>query len=472
MCRMRTTQAGLSKRDRVSIQTSGLPTNPCLRAGAQSLSILRSSCISLPSFSRPLMASPVSSSVSVVHSVYNWHGGQQGFAAIPRSLSAGQRELGARPSVVTVAPKIVDNLKKSQQDAGLDVLAFPALGPAQFGFSSSGLRWAVSDAAAQHHILHQHGIWNGTSLMTAAWRWAQSKPTVVSPQGSLTRIALRFSKWKKRLVLQAYERRNLEQASCLHATSTQEAEGFRRLGLTPPIAVIPNGVAEEETQQAGDGGRFARRFCLPSQSRRMLFLSRLHPKKGIKLLLRVLARLKGSLENWHLIVAGPEDYPGYLGELRQQVADIELRHAVTFAGALHGQEKNDAFAAADLFVLPTRSDNFGIVVAESLARGVPVLTTEGAQPWECVQERVCGWWVPRRFSAMASALAQATRLPGPELSAMGARGRKLVEQRFLWRRAARMTLRLYDWLLGRAERPGFVIPRLNAPCGSNGFTDD
>ena len=305
--------------------------------------------------------------------------------------------------------------------------------------------------------------------MTAAWRWAQSKPTVVSPQGSLTRIALRFSKWKKRLALQAYERRNLEQASCLHATSTQEAEGFRRLGLTPPIAVIPNGVAEEETQQAGNGGRFARRFCLPSRSRRMLFLSRLHPKKGIKLLLRVLARLKGSLENWHLIVAGPEDYPGYLGELRQQVADIELCHAVTFVGALYGQEKNDAFAAADLFVLPTRSDNFGIVVAESLARGVPVLTTEGAQPWECVQERECGWWVPRRFSAMASALAQATRLPGPELSAMGARGRKLVEQRFLWRRAARMTLQLYDWLLGRAERPGFVIPRLNAPCGSTGM---
>jgi glycosyltransferase involved in cell wall biosynthesis len=195
----------------------------------------------------------------------------------------------------------------------------------------------------------------------------------------------------------------------------------------------------------------------------MLFLSRLHPQKGMKLLLRALHHANVDLDQWQLILVGPEDYSGYLEELRQLVSDAGLSDAVAFVGPVYGQDKDDAYAAADLFLLPTRSDSFSIAVAEALVRGVPVLTTEGAHPWWRVREHDCGWWVPRRLSSLVSALHQATSKSDHELRAMGSRGQALVKQEFLWSHAAGKTIQLYNWLLGRAQRPGFVVPSHSSP---------
>lgn len=399
----------------------------------------------------------VSHDISVIHSVQDWCTRQHGFATIPRELSLAQKDLGVRPVIATVCSDGEARAHRSCKSARLVVNSFPTWDPSDLGVSLASLRWAASDLAGCHNVLHQHGIWSGTSLMTIAWRKAHAGPVVISPQGSLTRIALRFSRWKKRLAFQTYEGLNLRQADCLHVTSVKEAEGVRRLGLVNPVAVIPNGVTASEVDETGDATRFLEKHNLPAYPRRMLYLSRLHPKKGLELLFRALARAVRDPNAWQLIVAGPNDYPGYKAHLQRKATSLQLGDRVNFVGPVYGTDKNDAFAAADLFVLPTRSDNFALVVAEALVRGVPALTTEGAHPWTLLQQHRCGWWVPRRLSAIIAALKESACTPRQELRSMGKRGRELIMQRFLWRSAAKKSISLYRWLLGRGPQPDFVL---------------
>lgn len=178
--------------------------------------------------------------------------------------------------------------------------------------------------------------------------------------------------------------------------------------------------------------------------------------KGVDLLLRAFARAGVALDDWQLIVAGPEAYPGYADKLRKLVASLQLDGRVRFVGPVYGQEKADAFASADLFVLPTRCDSFGLVIAEALSAGVPVITTEQAHPWKCLQDQGCGWWVRRCLPAIVSAWTEAAAMSREELETMGTNGQELVRGRFLWRHAAEKSLALYKWLLGQDERPDFV----------------
>ncbi|MCY2987507.1 MAG: glycosyltransferase [Planctomycetota bacterium] len=206
----------------------------------------------------------------------------------------------------------------------------------------------------------------------------------------------------------------------------------------------------------GDAARFRVRLSLPPDVRLMLFLSRLHLIKGLPLLFEAMAGLRTAFEQWQLVVAGFEDRPGYLAELKRIAATFQVEDRIVWAGPLFGRDKEDAFAAADLFVLPTHSENFAIVVAEALAAGVPVLTTRGA-PWEELRTRGCGWWADVNAESIKEALGEAAGTSKAKLVEMGARGRTLIAEKYMWPQVTRRTIELYDWLLGRSSRPEFVI---------------
>jgi glycosyltransferase involved in cell wall biosynthesis len=279
----------------------------------------------------------------------------------------------------------------------------------------------------------------------------------VAPHGSLEEYILNRSPWKKQLASLAYQSENLRCASCLHATSSNEAASFRRYGLTNPVAVISDGIPDAWLQSQGNAARFRARFSIRADQRLLIFLSRIHPKKGLPLLLEALARLCSQLANWSLFIAGPDE-AGHQHELELLAAKLGVGGMIRFVGPLFGQDKRDAIAAADLFVLPTHSENFGIVVAEALGAGVPVLTTRGA-PWEEIQTWHCGWWVDTSVIAIQEALLDATQRSKKELTVMGQHGKELVAQRYTWPRVAEQSVLLYQWLLGRSERPNFMIAR-------------
>lgn len=344
------------------------------------------------------------------------------------------------------------------QANGIDrkhIATFPVLGPAHIGFSPAMERAAISGQGQQFDVLFQTSIWMGNSRATNRWRSKSKKPTVVSVAGALEEYALRRSVWKKRLAMWAYEWRNLSAASCLHATAASEVQSIRNCGLHNPVALIPLGVPATWLGMAGEAQRFRQKMGLPIGKRILLFLSRIHPKKGLDLLFEVMAIIKPELRNTLLVVAGTDD-GGYTNALVALARQLQIEESIRFVGPLFGADKRDAFAAADVFVLPSHSENFGIVVPEALGAGVPVLTTRGT-PWSEIVDRRCGWCVDVSVNALRDALLDAMSRRKTELAEMGARGKLLVTERYTWRTAAQSFVILYEWLLGHGERPAFVI---------------
>lgn len=292
-------------------------------------------------------------------------------------------------------------------------------------------------------ILHDHGVWLPSNGAAAVVARRFDVPLVISTRGMLSAWALNHNRWKKRLAWLAYQKRVLRQAHLFHVTSDPEGEILRRLGFDQPIAVIPNGVQLPDMTRAE----------MPRNTRRKaLFLSRLHPKKGLPMLISAWARVRPS--NWELVLVGPSEN-GHRAELEEQVRRCELTADVTFAGPVSDAEKWSWYRSADLFVLPTHSENFGIVIAEALASGLPVLTTTGA-PWEELERHRCGWWADVGVRAITGALRKATGLTDEERLAMGQRGRTLVKEHYAWQHIGRKMHEVYAWVLGRARRPDCV----------------
>ena len=310
------------------------------------------------------------------------------------------------------------------------------------------LRLACSDAAHQV-VAHDAGIWLPSNRYVAEVASELDVPRVVSPRGMLSEWALNHGSARKKLAWRLHQRRNLESASLLHATADSEADEFRKCGLRNPIAIVPNGV---------DLPPVRNNTGAPTAERTALFLSRIHPKKGLLDLVNAWAAVQPI--NWRLRIVG-DDEGGHRSLVASAVDEQGIGEQVEFLGPVADAEKWDLYAKADLFVLPSYSENFGIVVAEALAAGVPVITTR-ATPWGELVSTRSGWWIDTGAESLAAALGEATQKSDAERRAMGERGRNLVESRYSWGAAAEKMLACYLWLLGEAERPHCVQLRLLA----------
>jgi glycosyltransferase involved in cell wall biosynthesis len=184
-----------------------------------------------------------------------------------------------------------------------------------------------------------------------------------------------------------------------------------------------------------------------------LSLGRIHPKKGLEILLRAWARLEPDRPGWRLRIVGPSE-AGHDAVLKSLARELRLSR-VSIEGAVYGDAKNGIYTTAGVFVLPTLNDNFAITVAEALASGIPVIATKGA-PWSGLVEERCGWWIDHGVEPLTAALSEATARPADELSVMGERGRAWMARDFSWSRAGRDVIDLYSWLKRPAAVPGFV----------------
>ena len=305
------------------------------------------------------------------------------------------------------------------------------------------VRAALAAACDGACIVHDHGLWLHLNHAVAAGTRRLGVPRVVSPRGMLESWSLRYRGWKKRLAWRAYQRADLESVAAFSATSHSEAAAIREAGLRQPIAVIPNGIDVPASPPA---------HLRHGEPRVVLFMSRLHPKKGIVGLVEAWARVRPA--NWRLVIAGPDE-DGHRRLVEQAIGRTGLGENVSLPGELEGDAKARVLASAQLFVLPSFSENFGIVVGEALAHGVPVIATRGT-PWQILETEGCGWWIETGADALAAALRDATALDARQLQAMGARGRELVRREFSWDAVAARHIELYDWLAGRGPRPGWL----------------
>lgn len=344
-------------------------------------------------------------------------------------LSEALLRLGQSPEIATVEPR-------GTLPWHSPVLAhvFPLAGPATLRRSEPFRRFLNSSIHA-FDLVHVHGIWSWTGLYARRAAVRNGVPLIISPRGTIEVWSLNQKRLRKRLGWALWERENFRSATLFHATCQEEAERIRRLGFRTPIAVIPNGVAYPTD--------------LPRErnhSRRTLFfLSRLHPKKGLDLLVEAWGSLWQTHPEWDLIIAGPdEDGFGPRMEERSRKLGIPTER-IRFLGPLYGEAKWRAYRNADLFVLPSHSENFGNVIAEALSQGVPVLTTTGT-PWHNLESHHCGWWIPTGLQALVPALDQALRTTPMTLVEMGARGSALVASDYSWDGIAAAMTGCYRWM--------------------------
>ena len=328
-------------------------------------------------------------------------------------------------------------------------------------------------------LVHIHGIWDRRLHKVAVTCRKADVPYVIAPRGMLEPWSLKQKWLKKRIARFLYQDRDLRLAAALHATAESEAEQFRRLGFKNRIIISPNGVNVP-------AGTFEVKVKGEGEQRRALFVSRMHPKKGVLELVESWARVKKEAkskcvgEQWIfelVYTMNSDEERMYEQKVKDRILSLGMSyqdkdgtiHCTTatsacdfiLTGPLDDEQKWEAYARADLFVLPTYSENFGIVVAEALWAGVPVITTKGT-PWKELEERKCGWWIELpsaedkgqglRWTALDIALREAFDHSSNSnirtiLSDMGQRGHQLVSERYTWSAVCDKIVRGYEELL-------------------------
>lgn len=280
-------------------------------------------------------------------------------------------------------------------------------------------------------IVHINGIWEPQT-----W-WFQQEaqrchiPVLLSPHGMMEPWILNHNRLKKKIALFLYQHKAIRLATSLHATAAEEAGNLQKLGYTQPIHIIPNGIDLTQIQLKKDW----------QQKRKILFLSRIHPKKGIQFLIEAVAELRESLLDWEVVVAG-EGETEYREKLEKEARKRGVSTIVRFTGGVYQAQKWQLFAEADLFVLPTHSENFGIVVAEALACGTPVITTKGT-PWSELESHKCGWWTEIGTQPLIKALSDFLSKTPSELEEMGRNGAQLIQNNYSAANMAQSFLNIY-----------------------------
>lgn len=283
----------------------------------------------------------------------------------------------------------------------------------------------------QPDLVHVNGIWSPQNWGFQKVAQKLGIKVVLSPHGMLEPWIMANNPLKKRLGMFLYQKRAIINADYLHATAQMEMNSIQSLGFKNPIVIIPNGIDLSAIKQVKkDYGK-----------RKMVFLSRIHPKKGIELLLE--AWRNTDTTSWILEIAGNGD-DKYIIELKESAADLQNVH---FVGAKYGEDKWSFLRSADVMVLPTHSENFGIVVAEALAVGIPVLTTQGT-PWEDLEKHQCGWWIDLSVVNLKTTLIQVFSTPIDSLERMGYNGKKLVEEKYDIKEVAKNMYSLYKDIQG------------------------
>ena len=321
----------------------------------------------------------------------------------------------------------------------------------RFGRSPEMLN-GIYRAATGADVLHNNSLWMFPNVY-AEWsvkmmRSARCKkvPKVVNaPRGTLAKWSLSHSKWRKKMFGWFAQNEALANTDMFHATSQKEYEEIREAGYKQPVAIVPIGMDLPNVQHAKN-----------DEKKKVVFFGRLHKVKAVDNLVLAWDKLmrgdEGLMPDWELLIAGPDC--GVKADLARIVREEKLDN-VRFVGEINGAGKYEFLARADIYVLPSLTENFGITLAEALACGTPCIASHGT-PWAGLERELAGRWIPIGVEPLAAALKEMMTMSDDERRLMGEKGRAWIERDFSWRGVGEKMKLAYEWLLGQSDRPDWV----------------
>jgi len=334
-------------------------------------------------------------------------------------------------------------LNRPIKQDGYEIIYFRCAPFRRYKFSLDLLKW-LKNHAGEFDLAHIHALFSPISSAAAMVCRQQKLPYILRPLGTLDPADLQKKKQLKKLYVELIERRNLAGAAAIHFTSDQEAKVSERFGANTRDLVIPLGV---KPTQKNYQSVIRSQLGIPEDVPLILFMSRIDPKKGLNLLIPALEKLLDSGYKFHFVLAGtnPQD-PDYEQKIQTQIANSSLRSHTTITGFVSGELKAGLLQAADLFVLPSYYENFGIAVAEAMVAGIPVIISDQVHIWQQVSDSESGWVGTTDVSALFELLQQTLDNP-QECQRRGQNAQKYALEHFSWDAIARQMIQAYNQLL-------------------------
>ena len=294
-------------------------------------------------------------------------------------------------------------------------------------------------------IVCSNGLWEMPCIYPSWVKRRRGCKLVSAPRGSLSANALKYGRFKKKIFSMCFQTSALHAVDMWHATCEKEFEEIRAAGFNQPVAIVPIGVdIPVITRQKSSG------------LRKLAFLGRIHKIKGCDKLVLAWEQLHEKMNDWELVIAGPDC--GALKLIQELVKERKLPR-VSFVGELNGKAKYEFLSSADLYALPTETENFGITIAEALSVGTPVITTKGTL-WSGLLGvdgiGRSGWWIDNTVDELVKVIAEAAAMKRDELLAWGANGRKWMSRDYSWTSIGLQMKAAYEWLLGQGQKPDYV----------------
>lgn len=318
----------------------------------------------------------------------------------------------------------------------------------KLGFSDDMYEYLTKSLKKSNEtIVHHHSLWMMYNIYVAKLKNIFNFKSIISPRGTLSEWAYSSGSLFKPIFWNISLHKALSSNDCFHATSFSEYLDIRRRGFKHPVSIISNGIENFKINMTSSNESSNKKL------KTLLFLGRIHKKKGFDLLIPAWSAIQERCQDWQLRIVGPDD--GYLPKLKKLIRDFNLKR-VKIINPKYGDQKNLEYHDADLFILPTFSENFGMTVAESLIAGTPVVVTSGA-PWQDIEKMKAGWTSDISVESLTSTLDRAMHTGEKDLKEMGRNGSLWMQNDFRWKPIANKMKLTYDWLNNKIDKPDWIL---------------